>query len=115
MVQRLQALCPAHRLHTSAISPQIQTGPTHTATSDLMSATLAEAATQLSFAAFLERCISVSASPPPPLPIPHAEYSTHRCLSGRFYATLVQGVLGSTFYARCSLPRVFPIRPFVTS
>ena len=45
-------------------------GPTRTFTSDLMSATLGEAATQLSFAAFLERCISVTASPPPPLPIP---------------------------------------------
>ena len=54
----------------SAISLQVQTGPTCTVTSDFMSATLAEAATQLSFAAFLERCISVSASPPPPLPIP---------------------------------------------
>ena len=49
--------------------PQVQTGPTRTVTSDLMSATLAEAATQFSFAAFLERCISVSAPPPPPLPI----------------------------------------------
>ena len=34
-----------------------------------MSATLAEAATQLSFAEFLERCICLSAHPPPPLPI----------------------------------------------
>ena len=67
MVQRLH---PAHRLPHSAISPQVQTGPTRTVTSDLMSATLAEAATQLSFAAFMERCISVSAPPPPPLP-PH--------------------------------------------
>ena len=53
----------------SAISPQVQMGPTHTITSDLLSVTLAEAATQLSFAAFLERCICVSASPPLPLPI----------------------------------------------
>ena len=45
-------------------------GPTRTVTSDFLSATLAEAATQLSFAAFLERCISVNAFPPPPLPIP---------------------------------------------
>ena len=59
--------CP--QVTHSAISPQVQTGPTRTVTSDLMSATLAEAATQLSFAAFLERCISVSAPPPPPLPI----------------------------------------------
>ena len=54
----------------SAISPQAQTGPTRTVTSDFMSATLAEAATQLSSAAFLDRCISVRAPPPPPLPIP---------------------------------------------
>ena len=44
--------------------------PTRTITSDFLSATLAEAASQLSFAAFLERCISVTASPPPPLPVP---------------------------------------------
>ena len=60
--------CP--QVTHSATSPQVQTGPTPTVTGDLMSATLAEAATQLSFAAFLERCISVSASPPPQLPIP---------------------------------------------
>ena len=60
--------CP--QVTHSAISPQVQTGPTRTVTSDLVAATLAEAATQLSFAAFLERCISVSASPPLPLPIP---------------------------------------------
>ena len=44
--------------------------PTRTITSDLLSATLAEAATQLSFAASLEHCISVSASPPSQLPVP---------------------------------------------
>ena len=44
------------------LSGQVQMGPTRTLTSDLLSATLAEAATQLSFAAFLERCIFVSAS-----------------------------------------------------
>ena len=60
--------CP--QVTHSAISPQVQTGPNRTVTSDLVSAMLAEAATQLSFAALLERCISVSASPPPPLPIP---------------------------------------------
>ena len=59
--------CP--QVTHSAISPQVQTGPTRTATSDLVSATLAEAATQLSFAAFLERCIFVHASPPPQLPV----------------------------------------------
>ena len=52
--------CPQVTL--SAAHPQVQTGPNRTITSDLLSATLAEAATQLSFAAFLERCISVDAS-----------------------------------------------------
>ena len=66
MVQRLQALCPAHRLHTVPPSPKVQTGTTRTVTSDLLSATLAEAATQLSFAAILERCISVKCSPAAP-------------------------------------------------
>ena len=80
--------------------------PTRTFTSYLLSAALAEAATQLSFAAFLERCIFVHASPPPQLPVStpifgcrYADFFTHRCLSGRFYATLVHGVLGFTFYA----------------
>ena len=49
---------------------QVQTGPTRTATSNLMSATLAGAATQLSFAQLLERCILLRASQPPPLPSP---------------------------------------------
>ena len=40
----------------SAISSQVQVGPTRIVKSDVMSATLAEAATQLSFAEFLERC-----------------------------------------------------------
>ena len=60
--------CP--QVTHSTFSPQVQTGPTRTVTSDLLSATLAEAATQLSFAAFLERCIFVHASPPPQLPVP---------------------------------------------
>ena len=79
------------------VSSQVQTSPTCTVTSELMSATLAEAATQLSFSAFLERCISVRA-PPPTHPHPtsgcrHVDYSTHRCLPGRFYTTLAWGVL----------------------
>ena len=52
--------CPQVTL--SAAHPQVQLDPTRTITSDLLSATLAEAATQLSFAAFLERCIFVHAS-----------------------------------------------------
>ena len=55
--------CP--QLTLCATHPQVQMDPTRTFTSDLLSATLAEAATQLSFAAVLERCIFVSASPPP--------------------------------------------------
>ena len=67
--------CP--QVTHSAISPQVQTGPTRTVTSDLLPATLAEVATQLSFAAFLERCISVSASPPPlPIPTPPLDAAT---------------------------------------
>ena len=54
--------CPQVTLSTT--HPQVQTFPTRTVTSDLMSAT------QLSFAAFLERCIFVSASPPLQLPVP---------------------------------------------
>ena len=69
MVQRPQVLCPAHRLHTVPSVHRFRRAPTRTVTSDLMSATLAEAATQLSFVAFLECCISVSAPPPPQLPI----------------------------------------------
>ena len=60
--------CP--QVTQSAISPQVQTGSTRTVTSDLLSATLTEAATQLSFAAFLARCISVCAPPPPRYPSP---------------------------------------------
>ena len=47
----------------SAAYPQVRMDPTRTITSDFLSAMLAEAATQLSFAAFLERCIFVNASP----------------------------------------------------
>ena len=78
MVQRLQALSLATQATHSASRPQVQTGPTRTVTSDLMSATLADAATQLSFAAFFERCIFVSAFPPPPATHPH---STSGCRS----------------------------------
>ena len=48
----------------SAISSHIQASPTRIVTGDVMSATLAEAATQLSFAEFLERCNLMRASPP---------------------------------------------------
>ena len=81
--------CPQVTL--SATHSQVQTGSTRTVTSDLMSATLAEAATQLSFAEFLERRISASAPPPPQLPVPtppfecrYADFFTHRSPSGTF-------------------------------
>ena len=60
-----------HRLHTVPSVPQVQTGPTRTVTSDLLSATLAEAATQLSFAAFLERASLYVLSRRPRYPTPH--------------------------------------------
>ena len=70
MVQRLQVLCPAHRSHFVPSLLRFRMAPPAPVTSDLLSATLAEAATQLSFAAFLQRCIFVSASPPPQLLVP---------------------------------------------
>ena len=60
--------CPQVTLSTA--HRQVQMDPSRTITSDLLSATLAEAATQLTSAAFLERCIFVYASPPPQLPVP---------------------------------------------
>ena len=71
MVQRLQALCPAHRLHTvPSVHRSRRAPPALSQVTLSQPRTLAEAATQLSFAAFLKRCISVSASPPPQLPSP---------------------------------------------
>ena len=70
--------CPQGTL--SAAHPQVQMDPTRTSTSDLLSATLAEAATQLSFAAFLERCIFVHTSPPRQLPDPHHLWMSLRIL-----------------------------------
>ena len=63
-------LCLLPQVTHSAISPQVQTGPTRTVTSDLLSATLAEAATQLSFAAFLERASLYVISRRPRYPTP---------------------------------------------
>ena len=83
-------------------------GRTRIVTSDFMSATLAEAATQLSFAEFFERCIYLSASPPPPLPTPTllldaATQTFPHIAVSRFYATLVQLHLLRTMF---SAPRV---------
>ena len=65
----LQASCPAHLPH-SAISSQVLVGPTRNVTGIVMSATLAEAATQLPFAEFFERCNLLVAPPPRPQPSP---------------------------------------------
>ena len=53
----------------SAIRSQASAGPTRNITGDVVSATLAEAVTKLSFAEFLERCNLSRAHPPRPLPI----------------------------------------------
>ena len=70
MMHRLQVSVSYPQATLSATHPQVRMDPTRTTTNDLLSATLAEAATQLSFTAFLERCIFVNASPPPQLPVP---------------------------------------------
>ena len=115
----------------SANSPQVQTGPTRTATSDLMSASLAEAATQLSFAVFLERCILFRASPPLMLPtptllldaatqtIPHIavsqDVSTQVPLAEFSLRWIhLQDPSGSTFDERRFLSDVFPTHPSAT-
>ena len=58
------------QLPHSAISSQVLAGPTRNVTGDVMSDTLAEAATQLSCAEFLERCNLLRAPPPRPQPNP---------------------------------------------
>ena len=85
------------QLPHSAIISQVPAGPTRNVTGEVMSTSLAEAVTQLSFFDFLQRCNLLIAAPPPPPqpPVPtsgcrYADSSTQRCLSGRFYATLVQ-------------------------
>ena len=101
----------------SAISPQVQTGPTRTATSDLLSATVAGAATQLSFAEFSERCILLRVSPPPPLPTPtlllgcnYADYSTHRLLTRRLHLTPALGALSQMYPPASSLGGLGSVR-----
>ena len=54
------------QLPHSAISSQVPAGPTRNVTGDAMSATLAEAATQLPFAEFLQRCNFLRAAQPHP-------------------------------------------------
>ena len=68
MVQRLHVLCPAHSYHT--VPSTGSGGPTRNVTGDVMSTSLAEAATQLSFLEFFERCILPGALPPRPQPSP---------------------------------------------
>ena len=55
--------CP--QVTDSAISPQVQASVTRFVTSDVMSATLAEAATQLSFAEYLESFVGRRFHPTP--------------------------------------------------
>ena len=69
----LLSLCGRTRGYTvSTRDMPTSTAPVLPATTPnyLLSATLAEAATQLSSVSFLERCIFVNASPPPQLPVP---------------------------------------------
>ena len=128
-------LCLLPQVTHSAISPQVQTGPTRTVTSDLLSATLAEAATQLSFAAFLERASLHVLSRRPRYPTPHHLWMPprrlfHTSLSLRTFLRRLSPeefslrcvhphdpskALAPPVYARCSLPHVFPTRPLVIS
>ena len=101
--------CPQATL--SAAHPQVQMDPTRTITSDLMSATPAEAATQLSFLALLERCIFVNASRRSRYPITTPLLDAATQTKDVSTQLSFRGVIGSTFYARCSLPHVFPTRP----
>ena len=97
--------CP--QVTHSDISPQVQVGPTCTITSDLLSATLSEAATQLSFAAFLERCISVNAFPPLPIPTPPLDASTQTIP----HITVSRDVSTQLSLQEFSLRRVHPHDP----
>ena len=121
MVQRLQALCPAHRLHTVPSVHRFRRAPLALSQVIFLSAALAEAATQLSFAEFLERCISLSAPPPPPLlistpPLDAATQTTpHIAVSQDVSAQLpLEGGHGSTFDTGRYLPHVFPTHPSAT-
>ena len=103
--------CPQVTL--SAANLQVQTGPTRTITSDLLSLRLPRSSPLLhswSVASLLMLPRRSRYQSPPHLWSRNADFSSHRCLS-----SLVQGILGSTFYARCSLSHVFPARCFVTS
>ena len=121
MVQRLQVLCPAHRSHSVPPVHRFRWGPpalSQVTFCQLRSLRLPRSSPlphSWSVASLLMLHHPPATHPHPTSGCRHADFSTHRCLSGRFYATLVQGVLGSTFYARCSLPHVFPTRPLVTS
>ena len=128
MVQRLQALCPADRLHTVPSVHRFRRAPPA-----LLQVTLCQPRSlRLPRSSPLPHSWSVAylyVLPHRPATRPHstsgcrhADYSTHRSLSGRFYATLARGALSdvfthiiprgpSTFYARCSLPHVFPTHP----
>ena len=121
---------------SSVSCPQVTLSATHPQVGHL-SATLAEAATQLSFAAFLERCILVkcfhaapATSPPhhlwmllrrlfhtPLSPRTFLHNSRLRSSLSDLSTRIILEGLGSTFCARCSLPHVFPdpsLRYFLT-
>ena len=68
-------LCVQPTVYTQCYQSTSSGGPTRIVTSDVMSALLAEAATQLSFAEFLERCNLSNASGRS-----YAYFSTQRCL-----------------------------------
>ena len=104
MVQRLQVLCPAHRSHS--VLPILRFRWTPPALSQvtfcqLRSLRLPRSSPLLhswsvAFLLVLPRRPSYQS---PPHACCYADFSTHRRLSGRFYATLIQGVLGFTFHA----------------
>ena len=66
----LQAPCPAHSYHAVPSAHKFRQAPLSMSQAIVMSSSLAEAATQLSFAEFSERCNFLRAPPPRPQPSP---------------------------------------------
>ena len=129
MVQRLQALCLAHRLHTAPSVHRFRRAPpalSQVTLCQLRRGCHAALLCRILGALHLRKCSPTAPAthPHPTSGRRHADYSTHRCLSGRFYATLARGVLsqmcppaqslgglGSTFSARRFLPH--PVASFL--
>ena len=91
MMQRLRVLCPAHR--PRSVLPIHRFGWAPPALSQMTSCQLRSLRLPPQ-----HLCKCSPAAPPATHPHPtsgcrHADYSTHRCLSGRLYATLARGVL----------------------